>query len=103
MVTPNYSIEVKYTKSGTIQFKISKAGADKLNAWLDRVKERAAKIQAETDYGKQEIAQGMKLPYYGPIESGIQFMFAETGVGVVCKVTEAITGETIDLTDYDSW
>jgi hypothetical protein len=76
---------------------------NKHNLWLDEVKKKAEKIQAETDFGKREIAQGMKLPYYGPIESAIQFTFIETGVGVVCKVTEVITGETIDLTDYDSW
>jgi hypothetical protein len=103
MTAPEYAIEVKYTKSGTIQFKILKPGVNKLNLWLDEVKKKAAKIQAETDFGKSQIAKGMKLPYYGPIETGIQFMFVETGIGVVCKVTEIITGETIDLTDYDSW
>lgn len=42
-------------------------------------------------------------PYYGAMGGGLTYSFTPTGLGVIVKITEAITGEEIDVTDYDTW
>jgi len=45
-----------------------------------------ANMQGSNDAGQELIANGWELPYYGPIESGIQFKFVETGIGVITGI-----------------
>lgn len=42
-------------------------------------------------------------PYGGAIGGSLTFSFTPTGLGVVVKVTDAHTSETIDLSDYEDW
>lgn len=39
----------------------------------------------------------------GAIGGQFTFSFTPTGIGVVVKVRDCVTGEELDLTDYDSW
>lgn len=43
------------------------------------------------------------VPYYGAIGGGLTFKFTPTGLGMGCSVTEAITGRTLNLSDYEGW
>lgn len=42
-------------------------------------------------------------PYAGAIGGSSTFMFTPTSLGVVVKVTDGLTGETVDLSDYEDW
>jgi hypothetical protein len=88
----------KFTPSGDRNFKLSKNQIAKLNDWLIGVEQRAAELQAANI-----ITHNDELPYYGAIGGGLTFTFSPNGVGTYCKVTEAITGESIDLSEYDEW
>ena len=41
--------------------------------------------------------------YYGACGGAYTYSFTPTGLGLVVKVTNGATNETIDLTDYDAW
>lgn len=41
--------------------------------------------------------------YTGAIGGRFTFSFTPTSLGEVIKVTDSITNETLDLSDYDSW
>ncbi len=41
--------------------------------------------------------------HYGAIGGGYTYSFIPTGLGVIFKVKNNLTGAEIDLTDYDSW
>lgn len=103
------------------KFVLSEEQIKKLNAWAIDVEQRAAAIQAEQIKQKikfyseggevdEMISNHYKtyfsryaLPHYGTIGGGYSFTFTPTGIGGACTVTESITGESIDLTDYDGW
>jgi len=108
------------------RFELTHKQDEMLKDWMVGVAQRAAKIQEEGEGGRHlslekkigsrqptEKEDGFleqlkrplprPLPYYGPIGGGISITFTPTGLDVICRVTEAITGETIDLTDYDSF
>jgi hypothetical protein len=40
---------------------------------------------------------------YGAIGGGLTYSFTPNNIGLVFTVTEALTGEVLDLSDYDSW
>ena len=97
----------EFTPIGKTTFKLSKEQLRKLNAWLIEVEQRAAHLQAEEAMHKSDGAHIdyslVQLPYYGAIGGGLKFTFIPNGIGDSCVVTEAITGESIDLTEYDEW
>lgn len=86
------------------KFELSEAQIKKLNEWAIGVEQRAAGLQFEKAKHKGwEFHYPVKLPYYGAIGGGFKFTFTPLGIGMACTVTESITGESIDLSDYDSW
>ncbi len=50
-----------------------------------------------------EWANKHKKVYTGAIGGRYTYSFTPTSIGLVVKVKDAITGEEIDLTDYDMW
>jgi len=61
-------------------------------------------VNLEAQQGTHECQKPLSslprpLPYYGAIGGGISITFTPTGMGVYCRATEFITGESIDLTD----
>lgn len=73
---------------------------EKLTLWQKEVSKRA--------YIKQNLNHNDFLitnnePYYGTIGGGYTYHFMPTSLGTVLTVTEFITGETINLTNYDNW
>lgn len=87
------------------QFNLSAAQFEQLNKWLLVVEKQAAEKQLarEESTGKNRLPPNVPLPYYGTAAGGVDFKFIPTGLGVIVIVTESITGETLDLTEYDLW
>lgn len=71
----------------------------KLNDWLKGVYARVA----EKQYTEKTTFGQTRFPYHGAIGGGETFSITGMSLGTVVKVTESISGETINLTDYDSW
>jgi hypothetical protein len=86
-----------------VSFELSADQVALLNTWLVEVNKRAAEKQAGTGLGKLLMKGNTPLPHYGAIGGGITFSFTETGIGVACKAKESITGEEIDLSNYEDW
>jgi len=75
-----------------------------LNRWLEGVVERIDQKHHAT--GRGELADMFKQRgevYAGAIGGNLTFEITPTGVGTVFKASESITGEAIDLSDYDNW
>lgn len=97
----------EFTPIEELKFELSKNQLSKLNAWLVDVEHRAASLQAVDARHKSESARVdysmVPLPYYGAIGGGLKFTLTPNGVGVSCVATESITGDSIDLTEYEEW
>jgi hypothetical protein len=78
---------------------LTKEQLTQLNDWLKDVYSRAAKKQ----YLEKKASGHHRLPYYGASGGGVTFSISGTALGNVVEVTEHISGETINLTDYGSW
>ena len=111
MQSEKYKLE-EFTPCGDNKFTLSKKQMAKLNEWLIGVQQRAAQIQMHQIKSQQECKADddhsvhcvqRPLPHYGSLGGGLAFTFVPCGIGTSCKVTEAITGESIDLTDFDQW
>ena len=77
---------------------------EKLNKWLAEVTEKIDEKHRGAGMGDlAEHFKGRGDVYAGASGGNLTFSFTPTGLGTVCKVTESITGEVIDLTDYDNW
>ena len=46
---------------------------------------------------------GLPKAYEGAIGGRLTYSFTNTSLGTVTTVTDCISGETIDLSDYDMW
>jgi hypothetical protein len=86
-----------------VSYSLSSNQVDKLNEWREGVHLRAAALQESQGLREKYAKIGASLPYYGTIGGAYTFSFVDTGMGTVCKVRENITGEEIDLSDYDEW
>lgn len=79
-------------------FELDEKQTKQLCEWLIGVKQRAYEKQ-----GKVDTFQTEGVPYYGAIGGGLTYSFTPTSLGTVVVVKEMITGEEINLTDFDSW
>lgn len=90
-----------------MKFELDQEQIKKYKTWRKTQDAEAAKRQLES--GKFEdnpVAVSLMQsgrPYCGAIGGGVTFSFTPTGLGDICNVTHALTGETLHLTDYDSW
>jgi hypothetical protein len=86
-----------------VQFELSETQVARLNEWLAGIHQRAIEIQL-TDLARmtpeeREERQPDRVPYYGAGGGGLTFTFTPTGLGVICRVSEYITEEVIDLSE----
>ena len=111
-------------RSEYARFELTEEQDERLKEWLVEVKQRAAKKQEELEGDNRMLEHYLKisasrqlsekeeavlsrlkkpyprpLPYYGENGGGISITFTPTRRGVYCRVTESITGESIDLDD----
>lgn len=88
-------------KYSNVGFELRAGQVEKLNIWLAEVNARAVEVQLASPLPK--LFPKTAFPYYGTIGGGITFSFTPTGVGLVCKVRESLTGEELDLSEYADW
>ena len=55
-----------------------------------------SKIRKQLETGQVEV-------YYGAIEEGYVFTFYPTSVVNIVKIKNTLTGDEIEITDYDNW
>lgn len=86
-------------------FHLDKAMFESFLSWQNDVLEKARQKQmaADTDGKLKHFLRMIDGPYYGSIGGGFTWKITHTSVGTIIKCTEAITGEEIDLTNYDMW
>ena len=76
----------------------------KLNGWLTNVIARIDKKNEKSPHAA--LARHLEREgevYAGVIGGNLTISFTPTGMGTVTKVTENVTGEVLDLTDYECW
>ena len=89
---------------GENEFTLDANQLAKLNLWLAQVAERADERHRKDGYGSLvDKFKSMGSVYAGVSGGNLTFTVTPTSLGDVFKVADAITGEVIDLTDYDNW
>lgn len=85
-------------------FDLTKEQREKLETWRKEQDAVVLKRQQESDDEMiREMCAMWKRPYYGCCGGELTFMFTPTTIGLGVAVKHSGTGETLDLTDYDSW
>jgi hypothetical protein len=86
-----------------MKFELDREQTRKAIAWFSEQHEKvlAAQRESEDPFIKAEAERG--IAYYGAIGGEITYSFTPTALGVVVKIKHAVTGNELDLTDYDSW
>lgn len=64
--------------------------------------EKVAAWAAQQDKALAE-KQGKDQPYYGCSGGSLSFEFTPTTLGMVVKVTNNLTKESLDVTEWDNW
>lgn len=80
-----------------LRFSINVAEAAVISKWLNELKPRILEKQ-----GKPPLDTNGE-PYYGAIGGGVTYSFTPTGLGDILVVTEAITGEKLNVTEALDW
>jgi hypothetical protein len=102
-------------KDEDMVFRIKAALLPKPDAWMRDLDEKVAEEQVRTGkffngsplnegvvrVVKDSLEQGEPMPYHGAIGGAYAYCFIPTGLGSVVKVKNTVTGDEIDLTDYD--
>ncbi len=92
-----------------LSFGISQQQALKLEDWITEIYKKAYRRQVESSKPDSDLSRAITMfatehdPYYGAIGGGISYTFTPTSLGTIVKVKEAITGEELDLTEYNDW
>lgn len=91
-----------------IQFNLSSEQVNKLNNWIVPVKQRASNVLAERralaeQSNKPSVLTHTSEDVNASTTLGLKFSFMTLELGDAVEVTELITGESIDLTEYEKW
>jgi len=91
-----------------MKFELDQAQVDRFKVWGTEVQKRGA--QKQLDEAPSERRDELRrlqgragVPYVGATGGQFTFSFMHTGLGDIVKVKDSVTGEELDLTDYDSW
>jgi hypothetical protein len=93
------------------EFSLSRVQAARLKNWLsDTVYPAAIAFQRSEALSRGELwrrsaepAWKDGKPYYGTAGLGLIYEFEQNALGNSVRVTEAITGQSLNLTDLDDW
>lgn len=88
-----------------MKFEILEKDKKSISEWIKKADNIAIEKQKK-EFTKEEYdfyTKGLGFPYTGIIGGNITYSFTPTGLGVITKITHKLTGEVLDLTDYDSW
>ncbi len=89
-----------------MKFEVTPEQQKKLDEWLKDVYSRAVNKQIEETKEPNEFHRfcwDNGVPYTGTIGGGLSYIFSPTSIGLCLTVKESLTGEEIDLTEYDLW
>jgi hypothetical protein len=82
-----------------MNFPLTEGQLEKLDKWREEQDVKVGKMQEEK--GLHQTCHSK--PYYGASGGAYTYSFTPTTLGIVFSVTNNITKETIDLTEYDMW
>lgn len=114
----NEEVTLPETKTDKIIFEVSGEQYLKYIVWKRKVEKRIAIQELETGerfFDREKLSQnklskirkqletGQVEVYYGAIEEGYVFTFYPTSVVNIVKIKNTLTGDEIDLTDYNNW
>jgi hypothetical protein len=89
------------------KFELSEDQVKKISEWYESIKPKIVEAQNPNfGYAYEVYANPVidkQEPYYGTIGGGLTYSFTPTSVGMIIIVKESVTGEELNLTDYDSW
>lgn len=69
-----------------------------IDAWHKKIQKRIIK----QDKSKEDpVLKG--YVYYGTVGGGLRYIFIPTSIGDIVKVQECITGEELDITEYNKF
>jgi len=87
-------------------FNIDAVQEKRLDTWIKEQNVISVAKQRESMSDPTPVIESMweqGFPYGGAAGGSLTYMFTPTSLGICCKVTDAISGGTIDLTRYDMW
>ncbi|BAZ17256.1 hypothetical protein NIES4071_91340 [Calothrix sp. NIES-4071] len=98
------------SESNKLVFKINVAQIEKRREWRQQLEERIARQQLEkgnlsefaTKAIKSSLERGEPCAYYGAIGGAYDNIFHPTPNGLIFKVKNSVSGDEIDLTDFDT-
>lgn len=85
-------------------FRIGPEELAKIDPWLDSIFEKRmgwCREQLGADFDR--LTNGGTRLYAGAIGGDLTYMFVPNSIGLVTMVRCNLTGEELDLTDYDEW
>lgn len=102
---------------GSIEFRIPESQRDRLEEWIRQTESKVAKEQVRTRKGptgfplsdeeirriRKSIAKGNPMPRYGVIGGAYRYGFVPNSIGVVITVENVVSGDSIDLSEYEMW
>lgn len=80
----------------TVSFHLTSGQVKKVEMWVQSLRQKLLHKTGDDQNSDMDID-------YGAIGDGLTFMFTPTGLGVMTRVQESVTGEVLDVTDYDGW
>ena len=87
-------------------FTVTEEQHTQIEEWLKGVYAKQVIIQQNNTENPSEIMKycwEKGVPYTGAIGGGLTYSFTPTSVGVGLIVKESLSGETLDVTDYENW
>lgn len=114
----NEEVTLPETETDKMIFEVSGEQYLKYIVWKRKVEKRIAIQELETGERffdgeklsqnklskiRKQLETGQVEVYYGAIEEGYVFTFYPTSVVNIVKIKNTLTGDEIDLTDYDNW
>ena len=108
----------KSSPADEIVFKIAGKQYQQMVEWRRSVDERILKQELETGHSlrgvpldpdliriaRKAVQEGKQIPpWYGVSQRAYVYTFVPTTVGLVIKVENTETGDSIDLSDYSNW
>lgn len=70
---------------------------------MDDIQLEKLRVWSEAQDKNVAEKQGLAKPNYGCNGGSLTYMFTPTSIGLILRVVNEYTHQSIDLTDYNSW
>lgn len=107
-VTSNTAKEIKdvIDRAPAFTFTVTRDQKKRIDAWLKKQNTKGVKLQKKKikNPGPEYlVCWEMGYPYTGAIGGEISYEFSPTSLGDVLVVKNSVTGDELNVTDYDCW